>query len=220
MGTTNAPIFHEEVLTARMRSALRRLAPVAQQNGFYLAGGTAVALLLGHRRSVDLDWFCQEPLIDPALFGRSFTEQGMSVQIIQIAEGTLFMRVSGVRTSFFEYRYPLLRPPIYWQSYGCTLASLEDLACMKLLAVAQRGRKRDFVDIYAITRFIPLSEAVALYRQKYGMSDVVHLLRALTYFDDADGERMPPLRWDIRWDQIKRALTSAVKELTWARQSS
>lgn len=214
MGTENPPSLYEETLTARVRSVLRQVAPLAHQQGFYLAGGTAVALYLGHRRSIDLDWFRQEPLNDPLQLGQWLIERGIPTDSFRIAKGTLYLQVSGVKVGFFEYRYPLLRPLFYWQDYCCTLASLEDLACMKLLAIAQRGAKRDFVDIYAISSVMPLSEMVELYKQKYGVSDIAHLLRALIYFDDADRECMPSLRWSLRWSQVKSTLTNAVKQLT------
>ncbi len=213
MGTPHAPSLHETALSARVRSALRAVAPVARQHGFYLAGDTAVALYLGHRRSVDLDWFRAEPLPDPLRLAEAFKEHLTSAEAIQITEGTLALRVAGVRVSSFEYRYPLLRPPLHWSDYGCSLASLEDLACMKLLAIAQRGTKRDFIDLYALMSVIPLSEALALYQQKYGVSDTTHLLRALTYFDDADAERMPAMRQRIHWREVKRTLRAAVKQL-------
>ncbi len=115
--------------------------------------------------------------------------------------------------SFFEYRYPLVRPPLHWEQYGFLLASLEDLVCMKLLAIAQRGTKRDFVDLYALMQVVSLAEALRLYQQKYGVSDITHLLRALTYFEDADRERMPTMLQPLSWREVKRALTEALKQL-------
>ncbi len=214
MGPTHASSFHESSLTARVRRALRAVAPFACHHGFYLAGGTAVALHLGHRRSIDLDWFRVEPLPDPLQLAHSLIDHLDSAAIIQVAEGTLALHVMGTRVSFFEYRYPLLRPLLFWADYHCWLASLEDLACMKLLAIAQRGTKRDFVDMYAISQIVPLSHAIELYKQKYGIQDITHLLRALTYFDDADRERMPALRQPMRWRQIKQALIAAVRQMT------
>ncbi len=214
MGTANSPSFHEDALSASVRSVLRAVAPLASRQGFYLAGGTAVALHLGHRRSRDLDWFREAPLTQPLQLAEMLREHCSEVEVTHVEQGTLLVRVSGVRVSFFEYRYPLMRPPLLWEKYGFLLASLEDLACMKLLAIAQRGTKRDFVDLYALMQAVPLLEALRLYQQKYGVSDITHLLRALTYFEDADRERMPTMLQPIAWREVKRALRETIKQLT------
>src|SRR4029077_4097628 len=97
----------------------------------------ALALRLGHRRSVDLDWFAGEPLGDPLLLARRLQDAGIKFRTEQALAGTLHGTVSWVRVSLLEYRYPLLKPLVPVRSFGCTLASLEDLAAMKLSAVAQ-----------------------------------------------------------------------------------
>ena len=103
---------------------------------------------------------------------------------------------------------------MHWPDYGCRLASLDDLACMKLSAVAQRGAKKDFVDLYALGLYHrPLPDLLALYRQKYATNDIAHLLYALAYFDDADPERMPHLLWNFDWRTIKRATRSWVQDV-------
>lgn len=205
---------HPEVLTARQRRALRELGPVMEEEGYYLAGGTAIALLLGHRRSADLDWFSQGETSELlSLVGRVQGRiAGLSVH--RLAAGTLHGDVAGVRLSLLEYRYPLLQPLIAWSEYGCRLASLDDLACMKLAAVAQRGTKRDFVDVYALgLRHRPIAEVFELYGRKYGMSDKAHLLYALSYFDDAEGEPMPRMLWRVNWRTVKATIQGWVREM-------
>src|SRR5262245_56151865 len=98
--------WHEEILHPRQRSALHCLGTLVTEHGFYLAGGTAVALHLGHRRSVDLDWFVRESLGDPLALARDFQGAGVPLVIEQTARGTLHGRVLGVRVSFLEFRYP------------------------------------------------------------------------------------------------------------------
>ena len=194
-----------EVLGRSQQSALRRVAPLVQRRGFYLAGGTGLALQLGHRRSVDVDWFRLQPIEDPLRLAAAMHADGLALRIDRVEEGTLHARVGEVRFSFFEYRYPLLKPAL--EAQGLTLAALEDVAAMKLAAVAQRGSKKDFVDIYALGRRYGLREMLDLYRRKYGVADVGHVLVALAYFDDADRERMPTLlrrRWD--WSTMKATI--------------
>src|SRR5689334_2644874 len=100
--------WHPEVLALRQQRVLARVGPVLTQHGFYLAGGTAVALHLGHRRSVDLDWFSAARLPDPLRLAQDLREQGVAFVTGQVAPGTLHGSVRGVRLGLLEYRYPLL----------------------------------------------------------------------------------------------------------------
>jgi len=116
--------------------------------------------------------------------------------------------------SFLEYRYPLLQSRVFWEEYNTDLASLDDLACMKLSAIAQRGSKKDFLDLYAIAReHRPLPALIERYRQKYSTEDTAHLLYALVYFEDAEAERMPVLLWDVQWSTVKEALRTWVQDV-------
>jgi hypothetical protein len=181
--------LHPEVLSTVQKRVLRRLGPIITQREFHLVGGTALAIYLGHRHSVDLDWFTGEPMDDSLRLAQDLRGRGISFVTGQISGGTLHGSVSSVRVSFLEYRYPLLQAPIAWPEFGCLLASLDDLACMKLSAVAQRGSKKDFIDIYALgQKHCPLREMLRLYQQKYTIDDTGHVLYGLAYFDQANRE--------------------------------
>jgi hypothetical protein len=196
--------LHREALSRPQRSLLPRLAPLARQHGFYLAGGTALALQLGHRRSVDFDWFREEPIDDPLRLAADLRAADLRFETDRVEKGTLHGRAGGVRVSFLEYGYPLLRPPL--EVEGLSLAAPEDIAAMKLAAVAQRGSKKDFVDVFALGRRFGLGEMLAFYREKYGVEDVGHVLVALAWFDDADRERTPTLLRRLSWPDVKAAI--------------
>lgn len=215
MGSESAPVnIHPEVLGTLQHRVLRRLAPLMAQWRFYLGGGTAVALYLGHRRSLDLDWFTQEPLMDPMRLAQDLRDAGLAFRTGQIARGTLHGAVSRTPVSFLEYRYALLEPTVIWDSCGCPLASLDDLICMKLSAITQRGSKKDFVDLYALgLKHRSLHEMLQLYQQKYAMTDIAHVLYGLAYFDDANKERMPVGLWDLNWRTIKQTIREWMKDL-------
>jgi len=202
---------HTRVLTRRQLSVLRRLRPFLRQSPFYLGGGTALALQLGHRRSVDFDWFRQLPIPDPLRLASEIGSAGVELVVDRTEKGTLHGTVGGVRVSFLEYRYRLLRP-LLDKGAGLRVASLEDIACMKLAAVAQRGSKKDFVDLYALGRVFSLKEMLRLYRRKYGVSDPGHLFFALSFFDDADSERMPTMLRSWTWAAIKNTIRGWVSE--------
>src|SRR5271154_4986084 len=100
--------WHREILGLRQQRVLAQVGPWLTRRGFYLAGGTAVALHLGHRRSVDLDWFTAEGIPDPLRLAQELREQGMGFVTGQVAPGTLHGSVRAVRVSLLAYRYPLL----------------------------------------------------------------------------------------------------------------
>ena len=205
VGPQGAPVrLHREALGRSQRLLLPRLAPLARQHGFYLAGGTALALQLGHRRSVDFDWFREDPIDDPLRLATGLRTPDFRFETDRVEKGTLHGRASGVRVSFLEYGYPLLRP--LREVEGLRLASLEDIAAMKLAAVAQRGSKKDFVDVFALGRHFGLADMLASYRKKYGVADAGHVLVALAYFDDADRERTPMLLQRQPWSDVKATI--------------
>ena len=206
--------FHVEVLPQNQSRALAALGPSATREGFYLAGGTAVALHLGHRQSVDFDWFTAAALDQPLELAERIRSGGVALEVDRVEPGTLHSRVLGVRTSFLRYAYPLIDETVPWPEFSCVLASLEDLACMKLAAVAQRGARKDFLDVFAIGRErITLARMLELYQRKYGIRDVGHVLAGLCYFDDAEREPTPALLASLEWAEVKAAVAAWVKDV-------
>jgi hypothetical protein len=116
--------------------------------------------------------------------------------------------------SFFEYRYPLLDSRESWQEFETDIASPRDLGAMKLLAVAQRGSRKDFVDVYELLQSgIVLRAMLEDFREKFN-ADPVSALRGLTYFDDAEMEPMPEMLKPLDWHELRAALGQAVREVT------
>jgi hypothetical protein len=201
-------------VSVRQRKLLRTLGPLARGRGFYLAGGTAVALHLGHRRSVDLDWLTGAAMGDPMLLAAACRESIGNATTVAAAPGTLHVDVSGIRVSFLEYHYPLLRETTRLEGEEVEIASLDDLACMKLSALVQRGARKDFLDVYALAvQHKPLRELLALYQSKYGLQDLGHLPYALSYFDDADKDRSPRMLRPLRWSEVRAAFVRWTQEL-------
>jgi hypothetical protein len=204
--------FHPEILTHGQKRALKLLGPFTQRHDFYLVGGTALAVHLGHRRSLDLDWFTTGRIPDAMSLATSIREEGIPFEERQVARGTLNGSVYRVPVSFFEYRYPFLQKGIFWPEVGCRLASLPDIACMKLSAIAQRGYKKDFVDLYALgMKSFSLKQMLRFYQRKFSLKDIGHVVFALTYFDDADKERMPVMAWRTQWKTIRATIQAWVK---------
>lgn len=206
--------WHPECLAAEQKTVLGQLGPYIARRGFYLAGGTAVALRLGHRQSVDLDWFTGEQIVDPLRLAAQMQDEGLAFETAQVDRGTLHGAMSGVRVSLLEYRYPLLQPSDVWSECGCIVAALDDIASMKLSAIAQRGSRKDFVDLYALgSKHCSLAQMLELYARKFSIEDIAHVLYSLSYFDDADREPMPNMLWKIDWEAAKRAIQGWVREI-------
>jgi hypothetical protein len=204
--------IHREILEDAQAATLESLAPVVSKWDLVLGGGTAIALRLGHRRSFDLDWFRYEEL-DPDLLQADLAANGLQLRSPRSSRGTLMGTMGNVPVGFYRYRYPDLRPAEALEEPRIRIASLEDLAAMKLAAVAQRVTRRDFLDVHALLGVFGLEEMFGFFRKKYGR-DAAHLLYALTYFDEADREPMPDLIRPVAWEAVKRDLRDAVKRIS------
>jgi predicted nucleotidyltransferase component of viral defense system len=204
--------FHIEGLGKRQIKVLKETGSFLRKNGYYLAGGTALAVYFGHRLSVDLDWFTSKDMGDALAWAQKLRKEGFDFKTTQTSKGTLHGSISNVRVTLLEFHYPLIKPATHWKEMNCSLASLEDLACMKLSAISQRGARKDFCDIYALgVKQFELKEMLEFYRRKFKIQDVGHVLYGLTYFDDAENERMPRMLWDVKWREIKETIKGWVK---------
>jgi len=180
--------------------------------GFYLAGGTALALQIGHRTSMDFDFYTEKKfslLKLQRLLEKKFKE----AIVLQKAEGTLIMKIDGVANSFFQYPYPLIFPPIKYQNFP-PLASKEDIAAMKIIAISDRGTKRDFIDIYFLLEEFSLKEILDFVKKKYPNFNIYVGLRGLTYFVDAEKKqkRRLYLFHSVFWSEVKKILIKEVKK--------
>lgn len=205
--------MHREVLTPATAVVLKKISASLWVKKFYLAGGTALALQYGHRQSVDLDWFCSQPFRTEPIIA-ALAKLG-SFALVNETENTVDGILDGVKVSFFSYPYKLLRAP---KKFECTaLASVADIACMKLNAIAGRNARKDFVDLYFILdrEGWTLGDVLHLCDRKYGAArrDVYHVLRALTFFDEADAQPEVEIKPPVRWSVVKKFFTGAAKQM-------
>jgi predicted nucleotidyltransferase component of viral defense system len=205
--------LHWEAAPEGMQNVLMSVSTALSGTDFYLAGGTALALLEGHRVSMDLDLFSPS-FDDPEAMHVILDEALPETVMTSISPRTLYLQVQGTTVSFFGYSYPLVASLLRLDDSLLPLASREDIAAMKLAAIASRGSRKDFIDLWLLaTRYWPISDCLELYRKKFAARDIGHVVRSLTYFDDADDE--PPLRLliDFDWEGIKRDLADGVRGL-------
>ena len=192
------------------RSVLAKLASVVADS-CYLAGGVAVAAHLGHRRSRDLDLFS---IADPTALLQQL-ERVPGVTIDGRAPGTLHLRVDGIPVSLIEYRYPMLTSPSPVAELSVNVAAIEDLACMKLSAIAGRGAARDFWDLHAMicATGTSLAEVLIAFGRKYPVEDQGHVVRSLAYFGDADAAPLPDGLEVAAWQRIRADVEGWVRAL-------
>jgi hypothetical protein len=202
-------------ITDAQRGALAKLAP-ALEPGTYLAGGVAAALVLHHRTSLDLDLFVPQAF-DEERLAEQLAATVAGARITGRSRGTVHLEVDGVPTSILAYRYPSLVAPHAVADIAVPLVSEEDLACMKLSAIAGRGAAKDFWDLDLLLQrgVFGGSLAVALQRfsVKFGSEDIGHVVRSLAYFGEADAAPLPAGLDSGVWSEIKRRTQDRVKAL-------
>lgn len=196
--------------TAQLVDLLQKEAPEFLSD-FYLSGGTALSLQLGHRESEDLDFFIQSPF-DPKQVQQQLMRLG-KLEGTELAKGTINTFLKGVKLQFLEYPYDLLKPTINWQ--GLELSSIEDIACTKLQTIGMRGSKKDFIDLYFLLDRYPLEKLLKLMVKKYQKIDYskTHIMKSLVYFEDAQQQPMPKMHQDVSWGRVKQKMIEAVKRI-------
>jgi hypothetical protein len=178
---------------------------------FYLSGGTALSLQLGHRESEDLDFFSPTSF-DPTSLQTQLEGIGKLEQV-ELADNTLNAYLDGVKLQFLGYPYPLLKPLVLWDNFQ--LSSILDIACTKLQTVMMRGSKKDFIDLYFILEQSPLPDLFQSLKSKYPQTNynLAAILKSLVYFTDAESQPMPRMHKNADWETVKSTLVREVKSL-------
>lgn len=208
--------MHDEAITSSQKAALSALKPAAKL-GFYLAGGTALCLRLAHRRSVDLDLFCDEPF-EPGDLLDQLEARGVPVSNARTKPNTLWIDVEDVPISFMRFPYPCLLPTE--PGLGFPIATVTDIAAMKIEAIASRGARKDFYDLYFICKESSgLQFALEAFENRYrsAQPDLMHRLKALTFFDDAEDEPDPILLKPVEWRTVRDFFELEVRAI-WAKR--
>lgn len=202
----NLADLHLDKLPSRTKNAFLYLAklPLLKDTDWYLAGGTALALQVGHRKSLDLDFFIPKVEFDTTKLVRALTATANWETTYQ-EKGTLYGKLKKAKVSFIAY--PFFQTSPERLAFGnIRLLVPADIAVMKIIAMSQRGRKRDFVDLYWYARHRePLLAVVKRTPGQYPGQErnLPHIIKSLTYFDDADSDPMPELYFNASWKSIK-----------------
>jgi hypothetical protein len=165
-----------------------------------LVGGTALALHIGHRESVDVD-----------LFGEiDFEEQEKNIEItgnievLKKSKNISVLSIDNIKVDIVNYKYPWISALVKEDNYR--LASLKDIGAMKLNAITGRGTKKDFIDLYYLLKHFSIHDLFECYIEKFEDGNLFLVKKSLTYFDDAEPEPMPVMKENITWEEIKAYL--------------
>ncbi|MDD4151411.1 MAG: nucleotidyl transferase AbiEii/AbiGii toxin family protein [Candidatus Gracilibacteria bacterium] len=204
-------LFLEEVLDKDRLSIIENLKQI-KDLGFYLAGGTALALIFGHRESIDFDFFISENIDTDILFKKCLDIfDGFEIKKTFEEKNTLYINVNGVKISFFTYKYKNIGNFIENEYFN--IASIQDIGCMKLWAIQNRATNKDYVDLYFIIKEIGLHNLINNFFLKFGqvVTDT-YLLKSLIYFEDVEAEKLIIKDKNISFDFIKTNLEKFVKK--------
>lgn len=175
-------------------------------NDFYLVGGTALSLQIGHRISVDIDLFTNEPF--DSIFLSAELKQKYNFKENQNRGYFIQGQIDGVKVDILKYPYKPLRPIIEIENVRMVIPA--DIASMKMAAITNRGRKRDFIDLFFLLKQFSLKQIIDWYQQKYD-AEIFMLLQSLVYFDDADGDIDLNMIEKINWENVKKKIATEVK---------
>lgn len=198
--------WHFEMLPIQTKKALDFLSKEKwlKGSGWYLAGGTALALQAGHRKSYDLDFFSKKAEFDNEELLTNFANnKDWSVSVNK--KNTIYGELLKSQVSFIAY--PFFVPKQKFLPYGnISVLDKIDIAVMKITAISQRGRKRDFFDLYFCAKNIePLEEIIKRLKVQYPSvaHNYHHILKALVYFEDAESDPDPEINFKADWQTVK-----------------
>ncbi|MCU0432206.1 MAG: nucleotidyl transferase AbiEii/AbiGii toxin family protein [Bacteroidia bacterium] len=204
-------MLQPDAVAAGTMDLLKRLAGLPELSSYRLAGGTALALQIGHRISYDLDFFSDKrpdlKYVEAALLQQS----GMRLKAN--SSYALFLECNGVKIDVINYPEIFTREPVLLD--GIPMTVKEDIAIMKLKTIMNRGLKRDFYDLFFLLEEYPMNLLLTFFFDKYSNVDPVALFKSLTYFEDAESNEPPVLLRNklLSWEEVKLKMISETQKL-------
>ncbi len=201
-------MLQKETVSAATLAILKALMQDEDLNDFFLVGGTALSLQIGHRISIDLDLFSLNPFDQNDIL--SHLESSKNFRLDYQDKNTLKGQIEKTKVDFITHNYPLVSRLILEE--GIRLASLHDIAAMKINAIVTNGtRLKDFIDIAFLSVHLKFDAMMEAYERKYATRNPVATLKSLSYFEDINfSEPVQMLRGNFNWNLIK----SRLKEMT------
>lgn len=195
-------MLHTETIDQSTLELLKKLQSKKYLDGFSLVGGTALALLYGHRKSIDIDLFSDFSFDVEQLLEKLSSD--FQFKLFFSAENTIKGSINEIQVDFIAHRYPLIGKPLKLE--GISILAVEDIAAMKLNAIAVSGQRvKDFIDIYYLLEEFSLADLISFYKQKYAQYNEVNVLKSITWFNDVVTEDWPVILKgnNLKWDEVK-----------------
>lgn len=204
-------MLHKETVKGETFRLLTRLMQDVKLNRFHLAGGTALALYIGHRISIDLDLFCTESFDVKDL--REYMTEKYDFQESFFEKNTLMGSVNGIKVDCITHNYPLIEPVKTYEN-GIRLFSIPDISAMKLSAITDNGtRLKDFIDIACLSVKLSLKDMLEAYQNKFHKTNCIIPLKGLTYFEDINFQE--PIQMcgsTFQWQYIEKRLYDMIEQ--------
>lgn len=191
----------------RTLAILKQLMSMPTLKSFNLVGGTALSLQIGHRISIDLDLFSYQDFVNDNII-RALEPLG-DLTVVVDNPPFLQMRLDEVKLDFLKYPYPFIQN--HEEIEGVRLVSIKNIGTMKLNAIARRGAKKDFFDLYFMLERYTLAQLVEEFKQTLPNIDPFHIVKSLTYFDDAEKELNPEMLIKVSWQTVKKTIEKKVE---------
>lgn len=198
-------MLYKETISPNTLELLIRLQQKEYLKGFYLVGGTALALQIGHRTSVDIDLFSDFSFDTRQILENLSADFGFTMFFS--ASNTLKGSINGVQVDILSHRYPYVSPPLILDSIA--MLSTEDIIAMKLNAISISGQRvKDFIDIYYLLKSYSVSDMIRFYKTKYASFNEVNVLKSLVWFEDIDLSDWPVLlkNPELKWPEIMKKI--------------
>lgn len=201
-------MLQQQTIYPKTLELLRKVMATASLNPFTLVGGTALALQAGHRISVDLDLFTSEKFEEEAVLGalRNFGE----VQNLSRSRQSLSMEINEIKVDVFCFAHELMGRSHTVEAVR--LLKPEAIASMKLLAICNRGTRKDFVDLYFLLKEYSLEKLISGFLKDFPENNSFMLTKSLLYFEDAESAPMPlMIAKETSWSEMKDFIQGEVE---------
>ncbi|MBI4680944.1 MAG: nucleotidyl transferase AbiEii/AbiGii toxin family protein [Nitrospirae bacterium] len=206
--------MHFKCLPPEAWTLLKKLNKTVRTHELILAGGTGLALQIGHRISVDLDFFTQKVFSVEKVF-QEMKLRNLKPKVLEESEGSLTVTIDGTKMSVFRYPYPFIEA--IKEAHGVPVAGIIDIAAMKIIAISQRGAKRDFIDLYFVLQDTPFRKVAENMVSRFGTDRVnpVHIGKSLVYFSEAESDPEPRFLSNEKpsWDKVKIFFVKNVQQM-------
>ena len=202
-------MLHLGTIEPKTLELLRRLQSLSIFEHSRLVGGTALALQLGHRKSIDLDMFGSIEATSEEI--QDACRNAGELEISKTSKNINIYWVDCIKVDCVNYPYEWLEECKVLD--GLRLASVNDIAAMKISAIINRGTKKDFIDLHFLLKEMSLNQILDLYDKKYPDGSRFIAIKSLTYFEDAESDPMPYMFNDVTWDDVKGSIITEVQKL-------